>query len=181
LVEAMGYDQKIDELMFDSFLSAAYDRGLIADAVTASSGRQAQDLWRVREGSEIIVRELNPFVSFDISIDIHQAETFVSQVRAALLDTFATVRTVTFGHLGDGNLHLGVHIGPHTLERTLEIERCVYVIVKEFSGALTAEHGIGRFKREFLAAHVEPGALAAMGRIRAALDPLHLLNRSVLF
>jgi FAD/FMN-containing dehydrogenase len=181
LVEAMGYDQKIDQLMFDSFLNAAYDAGLIADAVTASSGRQAQDLWRVREGSEIIVREMNPFVSFDISIDVHKAETFVSRVRAALLDTFATVRTVTFGHLGDGNLHLGVHLGPRTLERALEIERCVYGIVKEFSGALTAEHGIGRFKREFLAEHVEPGALAAMSRIRTALDPLRLLNRSVLF
>lgn len=181
LVEALGYDENVDTHLFESFLDVAHDADLVADAVVATSAKQAADLWRVREGSEIIAREMNPFVSFDISVDVRRAEAFVSSARAALDDAFDSLRTVAFGHLGDSNLHLGVSLGLHTLERQLEIERCVYAVVKEFAGALTAEHGVGKFKREFLPDHVAPGALIAMSRVRAALDPDHLLNRDVLF
>lgn len=181
LVEAMGYDANIDIRLFESFLDAAHGADLIADAAVATSGKQAADLWRVREGSEIIVREMSPFVSFDISVDVRHAEAFMSSAREALDEAFESVRTVAFGHLGDSNLHLGVHLGSQTLARQLEIERCVYAVVKKFAGALTAEHGIGTFKREFLPDHVAPGALVAMSRVRAALDPDHLLNHDVLF
>lgn len=181
LIEAMGYDENVDIHLFESLLDAAHDVDLVADAVIATSSRQVADLWRVREGSEIIVREMSPFVSFDISVDVRRGEAFMSAARKALQDVFGSVRTVAFGHLGDSNLHLGVHLGPHTLERQLEIERCVYAVVKEFAGALTAEHGIGQFKREFLSDHVAPGVLVAMNRVRAALDPDRLLNRDVMF
>jgi len=88
---------------------------------------------------------------------------------------------VTFGHLGDNNLHLGVHFGPDTAAREIDIERCVYAVVRRFHGALTAEHGIGRFKRQFLPEHVSVGALEMMRRVRASCDPQQLLNREVLF
>lgn len=181
LVEAMGYDEEVDAALFESFLQGAYEAGLVADAVVAGSGRQIADLWHVREGSEIIVREMSPFVSFDISIDVARAEDFIATARAALANAFASVRTIAFGHLGDNNLHLGVHIGPDTAAPEVEIERCVYSVVKAFGGALTAEHGVGRFKRDFLPEHVSPGALEAMRRVRRALDPAALLNREVLF
>ncbi len=181
LVETMGYDEEGDTALFNRFIEDAYETGIIADAVVATSDRQAQDLWKVREGSEIIVREMSPFVSFDISVAVGQAEHFVAAVRAALDDAFASVRTVTFGHLGDNNLHLGVHIGPDTAARETEIERVVYAVLATFEGALTAEHGIGRFKRAFLPDHVSRGALETMRRVRRALDPTTLLNREVLF
>jgi len=99
----------------------------------------------------------------------------------ALRERFGNVRTVSFGHLGDNNLHMAVHIGPDTTEREIEVEGCVYEVVARFSGALTAEHGVGRFKRDFLPQHVSPGAMEVMRRVRAALDPQRLLNREVLF
>jgi len=181
LVEAMGYDEEADSRLFDRFLAGAFETGLIVDAVSAASGKQIADLWRVREDSEIIVREMSPFVSFDISVDIRSAEAFVEATRAALAKSFAHARTVTFGHLGDNNLHLGVHIGPDTMARETEIEHCVYAVLARFGGALTAEHGVGRFKRAFLPQHVSPGALEMMRRVRACLDPERLLNREVLF
>jgi FAD/FMN-containing dehydrogenase len=180
LVELMGYDEQVDGHSFESLLQHAQDSHLAADAVIASSGKQVAALWRVREASEIIVRELWPFVTFDVSIDIRNAESFVSRVRTALRETFGSIRTATFGHLGDGNLHLGVHAGQETLGKLLDIERCVYAVVKQFGGALTAEHGIGRFKREFLPDHVAPGALEVMRRICSALAPQRLLNHNVL-
>ena len=88
---------------------------------------------------------------------------------------------MAFGHLGDSNIHLGVHLGPDTLARAHEIELCVYGVLKAFGGALTAEHGVGTAKREFLPEHVTPAALATMRQIRLALDPGRLVNRNVLF
>lgn len=181
LIESMGYDEEIDEQLFGAFLEQSYEQGLISDAVTAASSKQAADLWHVREGSEVIVREMSPFVSFDISVDIRRAETFVETVRQALGQLYPFVRTVSFGHLGDNNIHIGVHVGPDTTAEELNIERCVYDVVKDYGGALTAEHGIGRFKRDFLPEHKSAGEMELMRRLRTALDPDRLLNRDVLF
>jgi len=124
---------------------------------------------------------MSPFVSFDISVDIRRADEFVEAVRVALSTRFGSFRLVAFGHLGDSNIHVGVHIGPATDERAHEVETCVYAVVAAFGGALTAEHGIGTAKRDFLPQHVSPEALATMRRIRDALDRDALLNRNVLF
>jgi FAD/FMN-containing dehydrogenase len=181
LVELLGYDERGDSQSFESFLQRAHDRHLIADAVVATSGKQIADLWRVREASEVIVKELWPFVTFDVSIDVQHAESFVATTRSALRERFGPIRTVTFGHLGDGNLHLGVHAGAQTLAQETDIARCVYAVVRQYAGALTAEHGIGRFKQEFLPDHVAPGALEVMRRVRGALAPEGPLNHNVLF
>lgn len=181
LIEAMGYDQAQDAPRFIGFLEQALADGVVVDAVQATSGRQIDELWRVREGSEVLVREMSPFVSFDVSVEVARAEAFIEAARAALARRFASVRSVAFGHLGDNNLHIGVHVGPDTLAQELEVETCVYEVVRAFDGALTAEHGVGRLKRAFLPLHVAPAALDAMRRVRAALDPQTLLNRQVLF
>lgn len=181
LIEAMGYDETADSIVFQAFLESALEDGLIADAVTAASGKQIADLWLVREGSEVIVREMSPFLAFDVSIDLRRVEIFVDSVKAALATAFENPRFVTFGHLGDNNIHLGVHVGADTVARELEIETIVYAMVRDFGGALTAEHGIGRFKRKFLPDHVSAGALDLMRRMRRAADPATLLNRDVLF
>lgn len=181
LVEAMGFDEAGDEAAFTGLLGQALEDGLAVDAVVASSGRQVEDLWRVREGSEILMREMGPFVSFDISVDVGRADEFVRAVRAALANDFGTYKSVAFGHLGDCNIHIGVHVGPDTHARTTEIEKCVYAVLRGFAGALTAEHGIGSIKRSFLPQHITPAALGTMLHLRHALDPDRLINRQVLF
>lgn len=181
LIESMGYDEEVDSAQFQAFLERAYDAGWIAEAVTASSARQIADLWRVREGADIIVREMSPFVSFDVSVDVRSAEDFVVQVREAVARDFPGARTIAFGHLGDNNIHFGVHAGPETTKLEQQIERCVYAVVGRFSGALTAEHGVGQFKRAFLPDHRTPAEMDVMHRLRDALDQPHLLNRDVLF
>lgn len=181
LIEAMGYAQDTDSAMFTTFLEKAYEDGLIADAVTAASSRQVADLWRVREGSEVYRKELSPFVGFDISVDLRTMERFLDEVKEALRARYPIVRTATLGHLGDNNLHIGIHVGPDTMAQEHAIERCVYEILKGHEGALTAEHGIGRFKRDFLPEHRRPGEMAVMRTVRSALDPNRILNHDLLF
>ncbi|MQP68337.1 FAD-binding protein [Niveispirillum sp. SYP-B3756] len=181
LLELMGFDEAADQAAFNSLLEEAFDAGLIVDAVAATSLKQVGELWRVREGSEILVREMAPFISFDISVDIRRADAFAQAVRQALTTTFGEVKIVTFGHLGDSNLHIGAHIGSDTLARAHEIEATVYAVVRQFDGALTAEHGIGQMKRDFLPDHVDAGALTLMRRVRDALDGTRIINHDVLF
>jgi FAD/FMN-containing dehydrogenase len=181
LVEAMGYNEELDTALFSAFLEAAYSDGLVTGAVSAHSQKQVTDLWHVREGSEVIVREMSPFLAFDVSVDMRQGETFVREVYAALGSRYPALRTTTLGHLGDNNLHLGVHIGPETLVEEAAIESIVYAIVRRHEGALTAEHGIGQFKRDYLSQHVSPGAMDMMRRLRTSLDHKHILNRDVMF
>jgi FAD/FMN-containing dehydrogenase len=181
LIEAMGHDEAGDEAVFSALLERAFADGLLVDAVLSRSSKQAEDIWRVREGSDMLVREMAPFISFDISVDIRRADEFVSAVRAALAETFGVYRSIAFGHLGDSNLHIGVHVGPDTRSREREIEQCVYDVLRRFSGALTAEHGIGTSKRDFLPQHISPAALATMRQVRRALDPDGMINGNVLF
>lgn len=180
LIEGLGYDEQADEVAFASFLEGLLEDDLIVDAVLATSERQRQELWRVREGSEIVVREMSPFITFDVSVELPRIEAYLAQVRTALHERFKDVRQVTFGHLGDNNIHIGVTVGAQTLEHKHEIEQRVYGPLPAFGGALTAEHGIGRFKREFLATQKSPAERALMERLRHALDPSHRLNPDVM-
>lgn len=181
LIEGLGYNEKLDEAMFNDFLEDALERGLIVDAVLATSDRQRQDLWRVREGSEVIVREMSPFLSFDVSIEIPHVEAYLGQVRSALQARFPQVRFVTFGHLGDNNIHIGITVGPETGHLEREIEQIVYAALPAFGGAITAEHGIGQFKRVYLDEQKSEGEKEVMRRMRHALDPERLINPNVMF
>jgi FAD/FMN-containing dehydrogenase len=181
LAETMGMDEAADEQAMQGFLEQAFEDGLIADAVTASSLKQVQDLWRIREGSELLVKEMGPFISFDISVDIRRAEEFVGTVYQRLDTQFGFFKAISFGHLGDSNIHIGVHVGPDTIAREAEIDAVVYGEVKQFGGALTAEHGIGTSKRDYLPSHITPQALETMARVRNALDADRILNRKMVF
>lgn len=181
LIEAMGYSAVLDRKIFEDFLEGAYEAGLIAEAVVAASDRQIAELWRVREASEVIVREMSPFVSFDVSVDVRHVEAFVERAKTLLGAAYRLVRTATFGHLGDNNIHIAVHVGPGTAAEETNVERLVYQALGEFCGAITAEHGIGQLKRAFLPDHKSAGEMTMMRRLRDGLDPDRLLNRDVLF
>jgi FAD/FMN-containing dehydrogenase len=181
LIEAMGYSEDIDTAMFSAFLENAYEKGLIADAVTATSAKQVNDLWHVREGSEILKNELSPFVGFDVSVDLRSMEQFLEEVKRTLRERYPIVREARLGHLGDNNVHIGIHVGPDTLAEEHNIERCVYDTLKKYDGALTAEHGIGRFKKSFLPEHRRASEMDMMRTVRAALDPDAILNHDLLF
>ncbi len=181
LVEAMGYEEEIDRALFNAFLEGAYADGLIVDAVIAASQQQAAELWRVREAAEIIVREMSPFVSFDVSVDVRRVEAFSREAKQALISRFPALQTATFGHLGDNNIHIAAHIGPETMAHEMDIEKIVFDVLRNYNGAITAEHGIGQLKRKFLAEHRSGGEMEMMRRFRLAMDPEKLLNHDVMF
>ncbi|KGF70737.1 FAD-linked oxidase [Hoeflea sp. BAL378] len=180
LVETMGFDEVRDMEALERFLEQVVADDLCVEGVLARSQREVDALWRVREASDIIVRDMAPFISFDVSVDIAGAAAFAERARHDLRARFPDVRTVTFGHLADNNIHLGVHVGERTLEREGEIEKLVYDALSACGGMLTAEHGVGRAKKPFLSQFRTPEEIAAMQMIKHAFDPDRLLNRNVL-
>ena len=158
----------------------ADDAGLVTDGVIAANEAQRAALWKIRESIPQANRKIGAVSSHDISLPLSEITGFIPRATVALakIDQF---RINCFGHLGDGNLHFNVFPIPGKSRKDHEHQRdqvktCVHDIVDELGGSVSAEHGIGRLKVSDLEKYGDPAKLAAMRAIKAALDPLGIMN-----
>ncbi len=177
LLESEGADDAREEQLFTAVLGQLLEEGLVADAVIAQSGQQAAQLWEMRDDVETLIHDLGPVAVFDVSLPIRAMEAYVSDVEKTLAERFPEARLVAFGHLGDGNIHLGV--GPAHDRHAVEC--IVYERLAAVNGSISAEHGIGLEKREFLPMSRSPAEIALMKTLKKALDPQRLLNPGKIF
>ena len=169
------------EALLQNVLGEAMEAGLIDDAAVASSMAQSLALWALRERiSESQARE-GKNIKHDVSLPISRIADFIDCTDALLQQQFPGCRMVTFGHLGDGNLHynvaapLGVDDSAY-IARQAAINLVVHDSVDAHGGSISAEHGIGVLKREELRRYKSPLELQLMRNIKQALDPLNLMN-----
>ncbi|MFM2057631.1 MAG: hypothetical protein RLY71_2016 [Pseudomonadota bacterium] len=168
--------------IFETLLEQALEHGLISDAAVAESVGQSRTLWHLRESISMAQAEEGLNIKHDIAVPISHIAEFVRRTDAQLAEACPGARLVTFGHLGDGNLHYNVQCpedgDPAVFLRECEpgINRIVYDAVQAHGGSISAEHGIGALKRDELAARKSPVALGLMHAIKAALDPQGLMN-----
>lgn len=181
LIEALGCNDERDKTTFEQALAAALAEGLIREAVIARSERERGNLWAVRDDLGEAAAALEPFVTFDVSMALSDMEHFVSDSRARLVAQFPTARVMYYGHAGDGNLHLFVCPKSLTHDEELAIEEAVYRAVQAVGGSISAEHGVGQAKRQFLGMTRSPREIALMRSIKAALDPRNILNPNKIF
>ncbi|GAA6118537.1 FAD-binding oxidoreductase [Acidovorax sp. FG27] len=167
---------------FETVVSQAFEDGLVSDAAIAESLQQSEALWRLRdEALGEAQRRDGRNIKHDVSVPISRIPEFLSATASALQARFPGVRPVAFGHLGDGNLHYNVS---HPLGGTPAdlfahedaIHDVVHDSVHAHGGSISAEHGIGQTKRDVLPRYKSPVELDLMRRLKAALDPLGLLN-----
>ncbi|MFZ9628013.1 MAG: FAD-binding oxidoreductase [Ilumatobacteraceae bacterium] len=174
LVEMSGDDPAHDEARVEAMLAEAVERGLAVDAVVARSARDTETFWRIREGEPI--DRLPSVINFDVSLPIADIEDFADACVARLLQRWPDGYVFVFGHIGDSNLHLCVSIGPSTPDEQHEVDDVVYDAVREWRGSVSAEHGIGTLKREYLGYSRSVEELDTMRRMKRALDPNGILN-----
>ena len=155
--------------------------GLALDVVLAVSEAQRRQLWALREYISEAQAAEGPNIKHDISVPISQIPAFIAATDAALQDAFPGVRMVTFGHLGDGNLHYNV--APPAggdaelfIERTDAVNRVVHDSVARFGGSISAEHGLGQYKRDEVLRYKSPVEMALMRSVKRAIDPLGIMN-----
>ena len=176
LVEAMGANAASDAERFEQALAEALEAGEIADAAVAQSIAERGAMWALRDDVGQTRRNA-PITAFDVSLDIAGMQSYVDEVRGALEERWpATASLVVFGHLGDGNLHLIVGVGEATPASRRAVEETVYGPLCRRGGSISAEHGIGLQKRDFLAWSKSPAEVALMRTLKKALDPKNILN-----
>jgi FAD/FMN-containing dehydrogenase len=170
------------QAQLEHLLGQAIEAGCASDALVASNLAQAQGFWHVRESISMAQAEEGLNIKHDISLPISRIPAFCAETDERLAHTFAGVRIVNFGHLGDGNLHYNVQaplgVDPAVFLSTQEsaVNGLVFEQVRAHGGSISAEHGIGSLKAHTLPEHKDPVALDWMHRIKAALDPQQRLN-----
>ena len=162
-------------------LAAAIESGVALDATIAQSVEQAHALWALRENIAEAQRREGPNIKHDISLPVSAIPRFIIEACEALTEALPGVRFVTFGHLGDGNLHYNL-AGPEGTDQSgfmanaPRANRIVHDLVAAHGGSISAEHGIGQLKRAELARYKSATELDLMRTVKAALDPAGIFN-----
>ncbi len=158
----------------EASLALALERGHAGDGVIAESSTRADALWAWRETITENERRAGRSAKHDVSVAISAIPGFVEQATNAVERTYPGARVLAFGHVGDGNIHFNVLLGKD--QSAAQLNRTVHAIVRTFSGSITAEHGIGRYRRDELREHRSPSELALMHAVKRAIDPAGIMN-----
>lgn len=175
LVESQGGDQESDSARFEAALMAALDEGLVSDAVIAKNGTERAAMWALRDDVAQVARHW-PIFTFDVSLTIAEMETYLAEVRERLAARWPGYTLSIFGHLGDGNLHVIPGVGDGSPEARHAVEAIVYDALRKRGGSVSAEHGIGLEKRDYLSWSRSAEEVALMRLLKATLDPRNILN-----
>ena len=172
-------------LEVENCLATAFESDLVLDSVIGQSEAQRNQLWQLRELAYEYNKLAGAFCSSDTAVPIDQINTFITRVTADILCINSELRINTYGHIGDGNIHINVfppeHVDkadflkahPHIQKNTYE---CVNEVTQSCGGSISAEHGIGRMKTADLLAYGDPTKLSLMRAIKQAIDPNGIMN-----
>ena len=165
----------------EACLMDSIESGLVADAVVAKNESEAAQLWRIRHSLSEAQKSEGASLKHDISVPTSRIADFVEGGKRLVLDQFPGARLVTFGHVGDGNLHYNISQpremdGDAFLAAGCALTEKLYDLAVGLGGSFSAEHGVGAFKRRYLEQYRGGVELELMRRVKAALDPESRLN-----
>lgn len=171
-----GLGERLEQVLAD-----AMERGLVTDGTVARSEAQRKALWLIRENPTDAFAQAGVVLRHDVSVPIQQVPALIDEGGALFEQMIEGVRVVAFGHVGDGNIHFNL-LQPEAMDgadfRAMKdkVQTKVFDLVESLGGSISAEHGIGRLKRDDLAARKPALDLDLMRRLKTALDPHNILN-----
>jgi len=172
--------------LLENGLAHAFERDWVVDAVLANNQRQAAALWALREGISEAQNHEGPSLKHDISVPVSRIPEFIERTDSALQQDFPGVRIVSYGHMGDGNLHYNISkpLGDTDASfkaREQAITQVIYRMTSAFNGSISAEHGLGQAKPEAATRFKDPLEIELMRAIKRTLDPAGLMNPGKVF
>lgn len=178
LIEASGAAR--DEALFENLMEDAFNAQLLVDCVIAQSLHDTESFWKLRDASGDLRTHFWPNANFDVSAPTGKLGDMVDELERRAAARWPDVQIAVFGHIADGNIHIAAKtdVKPFPLR---EIEQLVYGLVGDFNGSISAEHGIGLAKRDYLHHTRSREEIAVMARIKHALDPHDRLNPGKIF
>lgn len=181
LIESLGSHQDKDKEEFEQLLEQALTTEVIEDAVMAQSQSDVEWFFRIREDVNNLVDHMTYDQHFDISLPIPLIGDYIEQCYHELNSINGVEQVYAFGHVADGNIHFMV--GKSNAGKVLkkEIDRCIYKGIKDVGGSVSAEHGIGTHKKDYLQLCRTQQEIDLMKFMKNQLDPKGLLNPGKIF
>lgn len=161
------------------------EQGWVVDGVMSQSEQQLQNLWKLREFISETISHWTPYKN-DISVTVGKVPAFLHDIDAIVGEHYPDFEIVWFGHIGDGNLHLNI-LKPESMAKDEFFAKCatvnkwVFEIVQKYHGSISAEHGVGMTKRDYLTYSRSPAEIAIMKSIKAVFDPNGIMNPGKIF
>uniref|UniRef100_A0A0B7BJ06 D-2-hydroxyglutarate dehydrogenase, mitochondrial n=1 Tax=Arion vulgaris TaxID=1028688 RepID=A0A0B7BJ06_9EUPU len=174
LVECSGSNGHHDEEKLMSMLQHVMDKGKALDGVIATDLTKVKKIWRLREGCPEALMHDGYCYKYDVSLPLSAYYQLVEDMRSRLKDK--AHRVVGYGHVGDGNLHLNITAKEYDPATLALIEPFIYDWVANYRGSVSAEHGLGFKKRNFIYHSKTSSAVSLMAKIKKVIDPKGIMN-----
>ncbi|MBV1881676.1 MAG: FAD-binding oxidoreductase [Pseudomonadales bacterium] len=161
------------------------EQGWVTDGVMSQSEAQAKALWRLREDISETISVFTPYKN-DIAVCVSKVPEFLNEVDAVVGEHYPDFEIIWFGHIGDGNVHLNI-LKPDDLPRDDFFNQCakvsqwVFEIVKKYGGSVSAEHGVGLIKKDYLNYTRSSTEIAYMRAMKKVFDPNGIMNPGKIF
>ena len=181
LVESMGSHGERDFEQFLAMLNTAAEKDLIGEVVVADSETKIKNLWAVRDAAAEIAAGAGYMHTYDVSLNVADMGYFGEEVERRLRANWPDAILGLFGHIGDGNVHITIRVGPETRNLHSAIDDIIYGLIRELNGAVSAEHGIGLMKKQYLPYSRSAEEIALMKSLKDTLDPQGILNPGRIF
>lgn len=176
-----GRSQEDATSLSEAVLASALNLQIIEDAILSQNETQRDGLWLIRETMPASQKSLGGSIKNDVSVPVHLVPEFLKAADKAVLQYMSNARVFSFGHMGDGNIHYNIS-QPENLDQSeflshrKAINDLINEVVISLGGSISAEHGIGKIKREILAQTKSPIEMQMMRSIKQALDPKGIMN-----
>jgi FAD/FMN-containing dehydrogenase len=186
LIELVSGEPGAADAALERLLGDAFEAGLIIDAAIAQNDAQRAAFWKVREEQSAAQKPEGGGWKHDVSVPVSRIADFLDEASAAVERFEPGARISAFGHVGDGNMHYDILCPPGVdhaafIGRWMEGSEIVHDVVARYNGSISAEHGLGRLKTDEARRYKSPLEIATMQAVRAAIDPLRIMNPAVLF
>lgn len=184
LLEFEASSEAVTEAALELF-EHCMEQGWVLDGVMSQSEQQLQNLWKLREYISETISHWTPYKN-DISVTIAKVPAFLKEIDTLVGEHYPDFEIVWFGHIGDGNLHLNI-LKPDAMPKEEFFAKCatvnkwVFEIVQKYNGSISAEHGVGMTKRDYLGYSRSAEEIAVMKAIKAVFDPKGIMNPGKIF
>lgn len=180
----LEYDESVTEAATQAFSDCA-ECGWITDGILSQSASQSERLWELRDGITESIAADTPYKN-DISVRISEVPGFLNDVGNVVAKHYPDLEVCWFGHIGDGNLHLNI-LKPPEVEISEFQERCkainplLFELIQKRGGSISAEHGVGLLKRDYLRFSRSQDEIERMRAIKHVFDPNGIMNPGKIF
>ena len=184
LIEFEAVSDEVAEQALNTF-EHCVEQGWVLDGVMSQSEQQLENLWKLREYISETIAHWTPYKN-DISVTVGQVPAFLRDIDEIVAKNYPDFEVVWFGHIGDGNLHLNI-LKPDNLSKDEFFAQCatvnqwVFETVQQYNGSISAEHGVGMTKRDYLHYSRSAEEVAYMQAIKAVFDPNGIMNPGKIF